>query len=195
MKICWSLSRPCQFKSDEVIKLTLPNILTIIRFLLIPLYVTVNFSSIQYADEIAIAIFVVAMFLDVLDGFIARRYNLITDLGKMLDPIADKCTMIAVLTCLVIKGKVSAWLLVFILIKELTMMIVGAFIYKKGKIVIPANIFGKLATCLLTLYIVNCVVFEWYLQIHAYIVVFVMVLAFVSYAHHYIKNHFRKGNT
>lgn len=174
--------------------MTIPNIITLIRFLLIPLYIAVNFSSLTYTNEIAITIFIVAMFLDVLDGFIARRFDMITDLGKIMDPIADKCTMITVVSCLVAKGKISPWLLGFILIKELTMIICGAFIYKKGKIVISANVFGKAATFLLTLYIVDSVLFKWCVDELLFVVIGVMLLAFLSYVYHYIKNYGRKDS-
>ncbi len=174
--------------------MTIPNIITLIRFMLIPLYIAVNFSSSANANEIAISIFIVAMFLDALDGFIARKFDMITDLGKMLDPIADKCTMITVVSCLVAKGKISPWLLGFILIKELTMIICGAFIYKKGKIVIPANIFGKAATFLLTFYIVDCALFKWHTEELLFVVMGVMLLAFLSYVFHYIKNYGRKDS-
>lgn len=174
--------------------MTIPNIITLARFLLIPMYIAVNFSSLTYANEVAIFIFIVAMLLDVLDGFIARRFNMITDLGKMMDPIADKCTMITAVSCLVAKGKISPWLLGFILIKELTMIICGAFIYKRGRIVIPANVFGKAATFLLTFYIVDSVLFKWRLDELLFVVIGAMLLAFLSYVYHYIKNYGRKGS-
>ena len=172
--------------------MSIPNIITIIRFALIPVYIAVNFSLCTYANEIAVSIFFLAMLLDVADGYIARKYNMITVWGKIMDPIADKCTMITVVSCLVAKDMISPWLLGFILAKELTMMICGAFIYKKGKIVIPANIFGKAATLILTLYIVDCVLFKWCTDELLFAVIGVMLLAFLSYVRYYIKNHFKK---
>ena len=171
--------------------MSIPNIITSIRFLLIPLFLAVEFSDFENAKNIAAIIFIAAMLLDVLDGFVARHFDMITDIGKMLDPIADKCTMIAVSASLVYKGILSKWFLFFIVIKEIIMVIGGTFIYKKDKIVIPSNFFGKAATFLLSCFIIDCVCFEVMIEPFLILVVAAMVIAFFTYVYEYIKQ--KKG--
>ena len=139
----------------------LPNILTLIRLLLIPVFVVVflhengNIGAVELDDEangyvIAAVIVVLSGITDALDGFIARRFNMITDLGKVLDPFADKLTQAAVILCLVFRyteiWQLVASLVALIVVKELTMLVMGVMFLRKGQDLGGAKWFGKLAT-------------------------------------------------
>lgn len=96
-----------------------PNILTLIRLILIaPIVVTIA----QEKFIIAFIFLILSGITDVLDGTIARKFNLITDLGKLLDPFADKATQVAILVTLAIKGIVPFWILAIVVIKEFAMI-------------------------------------------------------------------------
>ncbi|MBC8595541.1 CDP-alcohol phosphatidyltransferase family protein [Qingrenia yutianensis] len=161
--------------------MTIPNILTTIRFLLVPVFPIVYFSGMENAHFTALCIFVFAMLLDVADGFIARKFNMITALGKMLDPAADKCMVITVVATLVATGNLSGWFLYFVLVKELVMIFSGSFIYKKEKIIIPSNFFGKLAAFLTFLLLVDAMCLGKFIDIFSVVVVISMACAFITY--------------
>ncbi len=162
--------------------MTLPNIITGIRFLLIPVFSIVYFSSLEHARLVALLIFIGAMALDVLDGFIARRFHMVTNIGKMLDPVADKCLVITVISCLVSGGIIHKWFLYFVICKECIMILAGTVMYGREKLVIPSNVFGKLATFLMFLFLVDAMYFGKYLTVFSWVVVGALALAFVTYA-------------
>ncbi|CAM2866929.1 CDP-diacylglycerol--glycerol-3-phosphate 3-phosphatidyltransferase [Hathewaya histolytica] len=165
--------------------MNIPNILTIIRLFLIPLFVIVFYSnnSIAYA----IFIFVLSGITDVLDGYIARKYNQITKIGIMLDPIADKLMLVTVLLCLSTKKYIPYWVPIVIIIKELTMICGGFLLYNKQDTVVPANPFGKLATFLFHISIL-ILYFNYALGRYLlYASVIATLLAFFTYFINYLK--------
>ena len=96
-----------------------PNMLTILRFILIPFIIVFLFQD-KYIEAF---IFLTASGItDVLDGFIARKFNFITNFGKLIDPLADKTTQIAILVTLALKGIIPFWFLVIVFIKEFLMI-------------------------------------------------------------------------
>ena len=99
-----------------------PNILTIIRFLLIPMLIIVALQGNYIATIIVLT---VSGITDILDGYIARRFNYITDFGKLMDPLADKATQITLLAVLTIQKIIPTWIIVIVLLKEF-FMIAGA---------------------------------------------------------------------
>ncbi|MCY6485308.1 CDP-diacylglycerol--glycerol-3-phosphate 3-phosphatidyltransferase [Clostridium aestuarii] len=125
--------------------MNIPNILTLFRLFLIPVFILSFFSQSPQSLLNSTFIFLLAGITDVLDGFIARKYNLITKWGIVLDPLADKLMLVTVLSCLVVKNYIPIWILVVISIKEFLMISAGISLYKKN-IVIPANGYGKIAT-------------------------------------------------
>lgn len=130
-----------------------PNILTIIRFLLIP-FILFNIFSGNYI--LAFAFFTISGITDIADGFIARKYNLVSNFGKLMDPLADKLTQIATLASLVIAGvipKFGYWILGIVLLKEFIMIVGASFLYGKD-VVVYSKWYGKLATVLFYLAIV-----------------------------------------
>lgn len=121
-----------------------PNILTIVRFLLIPLILYFIFTN-QYVA--AFIMLTVSGLTDVLDGIIARKFDCITNFGKLVDPLADKATQIAILVALTFQGIIPLWMLVVVFVKEFAMIAGASFLYGK-EIVVSSRWFGKLATVL-----------------------------------------------
>jgi len=127
--------------------MNLPNILTSVRFALVPLFIGVFFSSLENSLNYSVMIFIIAGITDVLDGYIARKYNIITKWGQAMDPLADKLMQLTVLVCFTIKNFVPIWVIIIYGIKEVSMIFGGIMMYtKKDKLVIPANSYGKIAT-------------------------------------------------
>ncbi|MBQ4316630.1 MAG: CDP-alcohol phosphatidyltransferase family protein [Clostridia bacterium] len=130
----------------------IPNILSVIRLLMIPLFV---FSYFEYSDSpecyIAAGIYALAWLTDALDGYLARRFNWITDVGKILDPLADKLMQITAAVCFTVDNIIFLVLLIPIVIKEIAMMVGGILVIKRKKTVTQARWYGKLATVILFL--------------------------------------------
>lgn len=128
----------------------IPNILTIIRFIFIPIILNFIFKG----DYISgIILFSLSGLTDVLDGFIARKFNLISNFGKLMDPLADKLTQISVLSALVSVKIIPVWILAIVVLKELIMVVGASFLYGKN-VVVYSKWYGKLATVLFYLAIV-----------------------------------------
>lgn len=121
-----------------------PNALTIIRFLLIPVIVISIFNG-DYI--IAFIFFTISGITDIADGCIARKFNLISNFGKLMDPLADKLTQIATIASLTLKDIIPIWILAIVLLKELIMIAGASFLYGKD-VVVYSKWYGKLATVL-----------------------------------------------
>ena len=121
-----------------------PNALTVLRFLLIPAIVITCFEE-EYI--LAIVILTISGLTDILDGTIARKFGLISDFGKLMDPLADKFTQISLLATLFIKGIIPVWILVIVVLKEFCMVSGASFLYGK-ELVVSSKWYGKLATLL-----------------------------------------------
>ena len=132
------------------IQKNIPNILTILRFILIPIILYFIFTG-HYL--LGFIFFTISGITDILDGAIARKFNLVTNFGKLMDPLADKLTQISVLATLVFQKIIPFWILVVVLLKELLMIIGASFLYGKD-VVVYSKWFGKLATVLFYLAIV-----------------------------------------
>lgn len=128
----------------------IPNILTVIRFLLIPIIVTM-LSQGKYVD--AIIVFSVSGLTDILDGAIARKFDLITNFGKLIDPLADKFTQISMLIMLTVKEIIPIWIVIVVFIKEFCMICGASFLYGK-ELVVSSKWYGKAATTLFYIAIV-----------------------------------------
>ncbi len=123
--------------------MNIPNSLTLLRILVIPMLVFVLVSSLNGKELIAFGIFLLAALTDMLDGFWARRKKQITVFGQLLDPIADKLLITSVFICLVELGIVSAWIVVIIIGREIAVTGFRALASSKG-ITIPASKLGKI---------------------------------------------------
>ncbi len=125
---------------------TLPNILTYARALLIPFIVWTYMGLKEY--YISAALIFISGLTDCVDGFIARRFGLITDLGKIIDPIADKMTQIIVVACLASRYKLMILLVGILFFKEFFVGTMGYFVVKATNVVEGSRWYGKLATIL-----------------------------------------------
>ncbi len=129
---------------------SIPNILTYIRILLVPVFVVVYINADSLTGHIwSIVIVAVSALTDLLDGFIARRFNMITDWGKIVDPIADKSMQFAMLFCVVFKYHWVALLLVIYGVKEIVSLAFSGFLFTKGKHIGGAMWCGKICTVIL----------------------------------------------
>lgn len=126
--------------------MNIPNLLTAIRLLLVPLFGYFVYKG-QYLT--GTMIFTIAALTDVLDGAIARKYNMITKWGKVADPIADKLIQFTALIMLNIKGRIPLILVLLVISKDLFILIGSLLLYKKKHIITQANWYGKLTTVVL----------------------------------------------
>lgn len=128
--------------------MNLANKLTLFRVILVPFFIAaLMIPVIPCRNTIALVIFALASITDMLDGKVARKYNMITDLGKFLDPLADKVLVAAALICFIELGYAAAWAVWLIMAREF--MVSGVRLVAAGsekKLVIAANIWGKLKT-------------------------------------------------
>ncbi len=122
--------------------MNLPNRLTILRILLTFVFMFLLFSPGLLAKVLALVAFIIACLTDFYDGYIARKYNLITDLGKLLDPIADKILVLAAFLAFVEMGIIPAWMVVVIILRELVITGIRIIGVSKGK-VLAASMAGK----------------------------------------------------
>ncbi len=129
--------------------LTIPNLISTFRMLLIPIFAVLYFSSIEKSYMYAFAVIALSALSDVVDGFIARRFNMVSDLGKVLDPIADKLTQVALAVCLCFNHKMLFPVLMVLVTKELLTAVAAAIWFKSGLQPISARWWGKVSTALL----------------------------------------------
>lgn len=132
----------------------LPNILTIIRFLLIPFIIFYIFTG-NYI--LAFVFFTISGITDIADGFIARKFNFVSNFGKLMDPLADKLTQITTLGSLAITDIIPIWILIIVLLKEFIMICGASFLYGKD-VVVYSKWYGKLATVLFYIAIVSSLI-------------------------------------
>lgn len=143
--------------------MNLPNKLTIIRIVLTPVFLflfTVSFVPHHYI--LALVVFIIASITDFADGHIARKHNLVTNFGKIADPIADKILTTAILLCFMMNGLCDVWVIMIILTREFTVSALRITAAAQGS-VIPANIFGKIKTAsqmIFSIFILAMVAFQ-----------------------------------
>jgi CDP-diacylglycerol--glycerol-3-phosphate 3-phosphatidyltransferase len=130
-----------------VFPLNLPNVLTVLRIMLVPVVVVALLGNTPSGDVLAAVVFALASLTDFVDGRLARARGSITTFGKLMDPLADKLLIIAALLSLVSLGRLEAWVAMVIITRELavTMLRLGA---TQAGVVIAASMFGKVKTCM-----------------------------------------------
>jgi cardiolipin synthase len=172
--------------------MNVPNILSLIRLCVVPLVPLVYFSDLPRANWWAAAIYLAASLTDILDGYIARKYNLITRLGRVLDPLADKLMSFCVLVCIIITETGLFWAGVVFFVKEAFMGLGALVQYRKVNDVPPSNMLGKVST---TLFFVVCFAILVYPDLHETVkfvavttIVALNVSAFLWYMGRFVKN-------
>ena len=166
---------------------TIPNMLSLFRLLLIPVYVSIYLNATQKHEYfIAAAILGVSCLTDLLDGQIARQFNLVTNIGKVLDPLADKMTQLALTICLSVKYPALRSVLLLFVIKEAFQVSVTCMMFSKGKVLPGSLMAGKICTTVLFSGLILLVLLPdpepWMVNTIAILDVIFLSYAFVSYA-------------
>ncbi len=171
--------------------MNIPNMLSVFRLILVPVFVAAYFSGSANAKIYATGIYLLAAATDFLDGRIARKYNLVSKLGRILDPLGDKIMTFAVLICITIDKLVPVWAVVIFFVKEMLMAVGGLLVYNKLTDMPSSNYFGKCAT---VVFVVVCALLmllkdipRQYATLMITFAIIVMIVAFISYLVQYIK--------
>lgn len=172
--------------------MNLPNKLTTFRVILIPFFVFFMLAPDMAGinNYIAVAIFIVASLTDLLDGKIARKYNLVTNFGKFMDPLADKLLVCSAMICLIQTGQLAAWIVVIIIARE---FIISGFrlIASDNGVVIAASYWGKFKTTFQMLMVIVLIlnIQMPFFQILGVILTYVaLILTVVSLIDYIVKN-------
>jgi CDP-diacylglycerol--glycerol-3-phosphate 3-phosphatidyltransferase len=129
-----------------MVPLNVPNVLTVVRILLVPVLVVALLEKTGGGDLLAAIVFAVASLTDALDGKLARRRNSVTTFGKLMDPIADKLLIIAALVALVSRNRLEAWVAMVIIAREFAVTVLRVAAGTQQGVVISASALGKLKT-------------------------------------------------
>ncbi len=171
---------------------TIPNLLSLFRLILIPLYISIYLNARDNADYyLAAAILAVSCLTDLIDGQIARRCNMISTVGKVLDPFADKITQFTLVVCLSVKHPVLWTLIILIFVKEVFQLTAGIIRFKKGRMLKGAQITGKICTTVLFLSLILLVMMpnveEKYVLLITVIDAVFLLITFADYIIVYIR--------
>lgn len=172
---------------------TIPNLLSLFRLVLIPVYVVLYLNAQDATDYfIAAAILAVSCLTDLIDGKIARQFNLVSTVGKILDPVADKATQFALILCLALKYPVLWYLVGLFVVKESFQLIAGGLRLRKGRMLKGALLSGKICTTVLFVSLILMVLLpnlsNFAVNTIAVIDTFFMLFAFADYALAYFRN-------
>ncbi len=172
--------------------LTIPNLLSLFRLVLIPVYVVIYINAREASDYyIAAGILAVSCLTDLIDGKIARHFNMISTVGKILDPLADKATQFALILCLAMKYPILRYLVGLFVVKEGFQLIAGGINLKKGKMLKGALFSGKVCTTVLFVSLILMVMLptlsESTVNAIAVVDIVFMVISFADYLITYIK--------
>ena len=143
-----------------MVPLNVPNVLTVVRILLVPVLVVALLEKSGSGDLFAAIVFAVASVTDAIDGYLARSRNAITNFGKLMDPIADKLLIVAALVVLVSLDRLQAWVAMVIIAREFAVTVLRASIGAQQGIVIPASPLGKLKTATQVLMVICLIAFH-----------------------------------
>ena len=125
--------------------MNLPNKLTCLRMILVPVFVICMYLQFSWYNILALVVFIVASLTDTADGYIARKYHMITDFGKFMDPLADKLLVCSAIICLIDKGLIPAWVVIIIVAREFAISGFRLIAADNG-LVIAASYWGKAKT-------------------------------------------------
>lgn len=166
--------------------MNLPNKLTMFRVVLVPVFIAFMMAPIPYNRIWALIVFIVASLTDTADGYIARKYNLVTDFGKFMDPLADKLLVCSAMICLIDTGQLPSWIVIIIIGRE---FIISGFrlIAVDNGVVIAASMWGKAKTVsqmiMIILLLCNFQVFGFWIleQIAIYVSLVLTIISLVDY--------------
>jgi CDP-diacylglycerol---glycerol-3-phosphate 3-phosphatidyltransferase len=167
-----------------MVPLNVPNVLTVVRILLVPVLVVALLEQSSGGDLLAAIVFAVASATDAVDGYLARSRNSITTFGKLMDPIADKLLIIAALVALVSLGRLEAWIAMVIIAREFAVTVLRVAAGTQQGVVIPASQWGKLKTACQVLMVLVLIAFDsrpLWISLLEYVTVIVTVLSGADY--------------
>src|ERR1700759_3371587 len=150
LSCCRPFDCPClaQISCVSVFPLNLPNVLTVLRIMLVPVLVVALLGNTPAGDVLAAVVFALASLTDFIDGYLARSRDSVTNFGKLMDPLADKLLIVAALIALVSLQRLSAWIAMVIITRELAVTVVRMGAASQFGVVAGANMLGKVKTCL-----------------------------------------------
>lgn len=171
--------------------LTVPNVISFLRLLLLPVYMSLYCSGASvFEQHLANALLIGSCISDCMDGFIARKFHCITTLGKVLDPIADKCTQLVMLICVCIRYSQMQSVLVLFAVKELFQIGAGILYLHRGKMLSGALPAGKISTTVLFIVIILLTMFDIqntaFLLFMKYCCIIALLTSFLAYGHVYL---------
>jgi CDP-diacylglycerol--glycerol-3-phosphate 3-phosphatidyltransferase len=167
-----------------MVPLNVPNVLTVVRILLVPVLVVALLAKTGNGDLLAAVVFALASVTDAVDGHLARSRNSVTTFGKLMDPIADKLLIVAALVALVSLGRLEAWVAMVIIAREFAVTVLRAAAGAQQGLVISASPFGKLKTVAQVLMVMALIAFDerppW-VTVLVYVTVVITVLSGLDY--------------
>lgn len=173
-------------KKEQI--LTIPNLLSLLRLMMIPLIIWLYCGAKRYYA--AVGVIVLSGLTDVADGIVARKLNMVSDFGKILDPIADKLTQGTVLICLAVKYKLMIPLIIEFTLRELCMLVMGYMTIKNQDSVNSAKWYGKLTTVVLYAVMILLILFPRIPNAAANGMIFacglIMLFSFAMYVRFYL---------
>mgnify|MGYP003300102085 CR=1 FL=1 len=138
--------------------LTIPNLLSLFRIVLIPVYVQIYLNARHPNDYyLAGSVLAISCITDMIDGKVARHFNMISTVGKILDPSADKATQFTLIVCLAVKHHIIRYMVALFFVKELFQLIAGLLFIRKGRMLRGALITGKICTTILFVSLITMV--------------------------------------
>lgn len=167
-----------------MVPLNVPNVLTVVRILLVPVLVVALLEKTGSGDLLAAIVFAIASVTDAIDGYLARSRNSITTFGKLMDPIADKLLIVAALVALVSLSRLEAWVAMVIICREVAVTVLRAAAGAVQGSVISASSLGKLKTLLQVAMVIVLITAGGHplaVRLLVYVTVFVTVLSGVDY--------------
>ena len=172
-------------KKDQI--LTIPNLLSLVRLAMIPLIVWLYCQQKNYPA--AVAVIALSGLTDIADGIIARKFNMVSDFGKILDPIADKLTQAALILCLTTRYELMIPLIIEFVIREFFMLILGYLVIRKTDTVNSSQWFGKLTTVMLYAVMSVLILFHdiplWCANVMIALCAVTMLISFILYTRFY----------
>ncbi len=167
-----------------MVPLNVPNVLTVVRILLVPVLVVALLEKTSGGDLLAAIVFAVASLTDAIDGYLARSRNWVTTFGKLMDPIADKLLIVAALVALVSLGRLEAWVAMVIIAREFAVTVLRVAAGTQQGVVISASSFGKVKTAVQVLMVMALIAFDerpLWITLLVYLTVIVTVLSGADY--------------
>ncbi len=170
----------------------IPNIISIFRIFLVAVFAVAFIGYYPESVPFAVSVFILSGISDVADGLLARKFGWTSDLGRVLDPVADKLMQVTALFCLSLKGVAPWWLFAFFLVKE-GMMIVGALVlFKKRNVIYGSKIFGKIAAVSFYAIVVTIILFgeklgTVFVNVLCIVAALIAVTALVLYIFAYVR--------